>query len=204
VGNQLLRGSLNTRMAKNNSKQKNKNSSKKTHDPTRLKAIERENDAVINAVIETPMGSRNKFKYDEKTGFYKLSGVLPQGMMFPYAFGFVPQTRADDGDPEDVMVIMDEPTFTGCVVPTRLIGVIEAEQTEDGKTERNDRLIGVAATSRDYSEYKTLNDLNENMIHEVEQFFVNYNREKGKKFKVLGTKGPKQAWKVLKKSLKAA
>ena len=180
-----------------------KNSNKNTN-PTRLKPIDDENDEVINAVVETPMGSRNKFKYDEKLGFYKLSSVLPQGMMFPHAFGFVPSTRAADGDPEDVLIIMDEPTFSGCVVPTRLLGVIEAEQTEDGKTERNDRLIGVAATSRDFSDVQSVADLNDNMVKEIEQFFVNYNKEKGKKFKVLGKKGPKQAWKLLKKSLKAA
>ena len=114
----------------------------------------------------------------------------------------MPRTRASDGDPEDVLVVMDEPTFVGCVVPSRLLGVIEAEQTEDGKTVRNDRLIAVAAHSRDYSDVQTLNDLNDNMLKEIEQFFVNYNREKGKKFKVLGRKGPQQAFKLLKKSLK--
>ena len=92
------------------------------------------------AVIETPGGSLNKFKYDEDLGCYTLSGVLPEGMVFPHAFGFVPRTKAEDGDPEDILIIMDEPTFTGCVVPSRLIGVMEAEQTEDGKTERNDRV----------------------------------------------------------------
>jgi len=96
---------------------------------------------------------------------------------------------------------MDEPTFTGCVVPTRLIGVMEAEQTEDGKTERNDRLIAVAAQSRDYSEVKGLGDLNSNMLKEIEQFFITYNKEKGKKFKVLRMRGPGQALKMVKKSL---
>ena len=151
------------------------------------------------------MGSRNKFKFDEKIGTYALAGVLPQGMVFPHAFGFVPGTRAADGDPEDVLVIMDVPVFTGCVVPTRLIGVIEADQTEeDGKAERNDRLIAVAAHSRDYSDVKSLKDLNDNMLDEIEKFFVNYNKEKGKKFKVLGRKGPREALKLLKKSLKKA
>ncbi|MBV9610010.1 MAG: inorganic diphosphatase [Acidobacteria bacterium] len=148
------------------------------------------------------MGSRNKFKYDEDLGFFTLSGVLPQGMVFPHAFGFVPGTKAADGDPEDILIIMDEPTFTGCVVPTRLLGVIEAQQTEDGKTERNDRLIGVAANSRDHSDLQNLDDVNKNTIKEIEKFFVNYNEEKGKKFKVLGQKGPQQAMKLLKKSLK--
>ena len=170
--------------------------------PTRIPAFADEDEGVLNAVIETPSGSRNKFKFDEKLGFFALSGVLPEGMVFPHAFGFVPNTKAADGDPEDILIIMDEPTFTGCIVRTRLLGVIEAEQTEDGKTERNDRLISVAAHSRDYSEIQTLDDLNQNMVKEIEQFFMNYNKERGKKFRVLGTRGPKQALKLLEKSLR--
>jgi inorganic pyrophosphatase len=179
------------------SERKNKNGSS----PTRIPPFADKNRGIVNAVIETPSGSRNKFKFDEKLGFYSLAGVLPEGMVFPHAFGFVPSTKAEDGDPEDILVIMDEPTFTGCVVPTRLVGVIEAEQTEDGETERNDRLIAVAATSRNYSEVKGLNDLNKNMLREIEHFFVNYNEEKGKKFRVIQTRGPRQAIKLLEKSL---
>jgi len=96
---------------------------------------------------------------------------------------------------------MDEPTFTGCVVQTRLVEVMEAKQTEDGETESNDRLIAVAAHCRDYSEIQKLDDLNQNMLKEIEQFFVHYNKERGKKFQVLGTRGPKQAFKLLEKSL---
>lgn len=171
-------------------------------DPTKLKPFDSKKDEIVYAVIETPMGSRNKFKYDEDIGSYALAGVLPQGMMFPHAFGFVPRTKAADGDPEDILVIMDLPVFTGCVVPTRLIGVIEAEQTEEGKTKRNDRLIAVAAHSRDYSDVKSIKDLNDNMLNEIEEFFITYNKEKGKKFKVLGRKGPGPALKLLKKSVK--
>jgi len=176
--------------------------SKNGSNPTRIPPFANKDQRIVNAVIETPSGSRNKFKFDEKLGFYALSGVLPEGMVFPHAFGFVPSTKAEDGDPEDVLVIMDEPTFTGCVVPTRLVGVIEAEQTEDGETERNDRLIAVAAHSRDYSEVKSMDDLNKNMVKEIEQFFVNYNEERGKKFRVLQTRGPRQALKLLEKSLR--
>jgi inorganic pyrophosphatase len=179
-----------------------KSKKNKSSNPTRLNPIDRRHPGTVNAVIETPGGSRNKFKYDETLGFYALSGVLPEGMVFPHAFGFVPRTRAADGDPEDILIIMDEPTFTGCVVPTRLLGVMEADQTEKGETERNDRLIAVAAHSRDYSEAKSLKDLNTNMLKEIEQFFITYNKEKGKKFKVLRMRGPGQALKLIKKSLR--
>lgn len=167
----------------------------------KLNPVDKSDPDLVLAVIETPMGSRNKFKFDPKLGAFILGGVLPQGMMFPHAFGFVPSTRAADGDPEDILVIMDEPTFTGCVVHTRLIGVIEAEQREkDGEKERNDRIVAVAAHSHDHSDLHSITDMNDNAIEEIAQFFVNYNRERGKQFKVLGRKGPKSAWKLLKKS----
>jgi len=175
---------------------------KRSSDPTHLDPFDRRHLGAINAVIETPGGSRNKFKYDETLGFYALSGVLPEGMVFPHAFGFVPSTKAPDGDPQDILIIMDEPTFTGCVVSTRLLGVIEAEQTEDGETERNDRLIAVAANSRDYSDVHGIKDLNSNVLKEIEQFFITYNKEKGRKFKVLKMRGPRQALKLVKKGLR--
>ena len=174
---------------------------KNTSNPTRLNPFARKQSGVVMAVIETPGGSRNKFKYDEDLGFYSLSGVLPEGMVFPHAFGFVPRTKAEDGDPEDILIIMDEPTFTGCVVPSRLIGVMEAEQTENGKTERNDRLIAVPDQSRDYSDVNSLDDLNSNMLKEIEQFFITYNKERGKKFKVLRMRGPAHAMKMVKRNL---
>jgi inorganic pyrophosphatase len=178
-----------------------KSRKKGTIDPTRLAAFDQNQKGLVHAVVETPGGSRNKFKFEPKLGFFALAGVLPEGMVFPHAFGFVPGTLAADGDPEDILIMMDEPTFTGCVVRTRLIGVIEAQQTEDGQTERNDRLIAVAANSRDYSDITELRDLNRNMLREIEQFFINYNKERGKKFEVLDRKGPRQALKLLKKSI---
>lgn len=175
---------------------------KRTSDPTRIDPFDANDADIVMAVIETPGGSRNKFKYDETLGFYALSGVLPEGMVFPHAFGFVPGTKAADGDPEDILILMDKATFTGCVIRTRLIGVVEADQTENGRTTRNDRLIAVAAHSRDYSDILDLRNLNPNMVKEIEQFFINYNKEKGKKFKVLAKQGPWQALKLLKKSVR--
>jgi inorganic pyrophosphatase len=90
----------------------------------------------VLVVIETPKGSPNKFAFEPRFGTFVLKGVLPAGAVFPFDFGFVPSTRAEDGDPVDVLVLMDAPAFPGCVVPSRLVGVIEAEQTEGGKTER--------------------------------------------------------------------
>jgi len=147
----------------------------------------------VNAIIDTPKGSRNKFKYDAKTGMFKLGGPLPLGAVFPFDFGYIPSTKADDGDPLDILILMDDPAFVGCLVPAKLIGLLEANQTEDKETTRNDRLIAVAADSRNHSHIRFLGDLNNNLIHEIERFFVSYNETKGKKFEILGRFGPDRA-----------
>jgi inorganic pyrophosphatase len=121
--------------------------------------------------------------------------------VFPYDFGFIPGTHAEDGDPIDVLLLMDQPAFPGCVIESRLIGVIEAQQTEDGKTERNDRLIAVATENHSYSDLTDLNDMNKTLLDEIGQFFVNYHQARGSKFKVLDLSGPKQAYRLLKKAV---
>jgi inorganic pyrophosphatase len=157
----------------------------------------------LNVIIETPKGSRNKFNYDEELMLFKLGGVLPAGAVFPFDFGFVPSTLGGDGDPLDVLVLMDEPAFTGCLVRVRVVGVVEAEQTErDGETTRNDRLIGVAAESRLHSKVRSLAGLNENTLDEIEHFFVSYNEIKGKEFKPLGRFGPARARKVVEEGMR--
>jgi inorganic pyrophosphatase len=101
-----------------------------------------EKDQEINTVIETPKGSRNEYALNPEMQVFALDKILPAGAGFPFNFGFIPQTKAEDGDPLDVIVIMDDPAFPGCVIPSRVIGVIKAEQTDKGKKpERNDRII---------------------------------------------------------------
>lgn len=147
----------------------------------------------LNVIIETPQGSRNKYKFDEEKEIFMLGGILPLGASFPFDFGFIPNTLGEDGDPLDVLLLMDEPAFPGCLVPSRLLGVIEAEQTEDGKTERNDRLIAVACKSLTHDHINSLDDLNENLIEQIEHFFISYNDAKGKAFKPLGRFGAAKA-----------
>jgi len=148
----------------------------------------------LNVIIETPKNCRNKYAFDEDLGVFVLKGVLAAGHVFPFDFGFIPQTLGGDGDPLDVLVLMDEPAFPGCLVPSRLIGVIEAEQTErDGKIERNDRLIAVSSRSRTHSHVKSINDLNDALVEEIEHFFISYNEVKGKEFKPLGRFGARKA-----------
>jgi inorganic pyrophosphatase len=166
---------------------------------SRIQPFERRSGA-LNVVIDTPKGSRNKYSWDEKLDLFALTGVLPAGAVFPYDFGFIPNTRGGDGDPLDVLVVMDEPAFVGCLVSCRLLGVIEAKQTEKGKTERNDRLIAVSADSRTHEKLKTLGDLDPVLLDEIEHFFVSYNEVKGKKFKPLRRIGPSHAKKLILRS----
>ena len=150
----------------------------------------------VEVVIETPKGHRNKFKYDAKKRCYRLGSVLPAGASFPYDFGFLPGTLGEDGDPLDVLVLMDESAFPGCVVEARFIGVLEVEQAKDGKHYRNDRLIAVATEAHDYQDLHTLKDINENLLKELEHFFASYSQLQGKEFKLLDARGPKRAYKL--------
>jgi inorganic pyrophosphatase len=154
----------------------------------------------VSVIVETPKGSRNKLKYDPATKMFKLSKVMPEGMMFPYDFGFVPSTKADDGDPLDVLVLTDEPLFPGCLTECVLIGAIEAKQEEEGKTKRNDRLIAVAQQSLLYSEVKDIEDLNPTVLKQIEAFFVNYQKVRDIKVTILGRQGPEKANEILQKS----
>ena len=153
----------------------------------------------LNVVIDTPKGCRNKYAFDFKHRAYVLKTMLPRGATFPFDFGSIPGTEADDGDPLDALVLMDEAAFTGCLIEARLIGVIEAKQTEDGKTERNDRLIAVATESPGHQKVKSLRDLDPAVIKEIEHFFVSYNQEKGRKFKPISRPGPKKAERLVRR-----
>jgi inorganic pyrophosphatase len=153
------------------------------------------------AIIETVRGSRTKVKFDADLNTYLLGTILPAGTSFPYDFGFIPQTKAEDGDPLDVLVFMEEPVFVGCAVEIRLIGVMEAEQTEEGETFRNDRLIAVALKSKEYADYRELSELPGPVREQIEQFFTTYNTLRGHGFKILGMHGAKQAEAALRKAL---
>jgi inorganic pyrophosphatase len=167
-------------------------------DPARLKPVDENDKQLLRVVIETPKGSRNKFAYDPVQHIFELKKVLPAGMTFPYDFGFVPSTIADDDDPIDVLVLMDEPAFPGCVLSCRPVGVMEGEQKgKDGK-ERNDRIIAVEKDAHSFAEVNTLDDLGKQFRRELEQFFVNYHKLTGSDYRVLAMKGPDQARKLVK------
>jgi len=128
-------------------------------DLSRLNPLDSKDKQILRVVIETPKGSRNKFALDPDEHLFKLKKVLPTGMAFPYDFGFVPSTEAEDGDPIDVLVLMDEPAFPGCVLKCRPIGVIEGEQSDKKKKAiRNDRVIAIQEDAHAWTDVKTIDD----------------------------------------------
>jgi inorganic pyrophosphatase len=134
-------------------------------------------DGDLRVVIETPRGSRNKYSYEPECDCMQLSTVLPEGLVFPYDFGFVPSTVGDDGDPLDVLILMDAPVVPGCGVRARLIGAIEAEQKEKDKGwTRNDRLIAVATHAQTRNGAAKLSDLRPHLVSEIKKFFATYNK----------------------------
>jgi len=148
----------------------------------------------VTAVLETTKGSRTKLDYDAKRRCFVVSKVLPEGMSFPFDFGFIPSTTGGDGDPLDVILLLDESVPTGTVVPARLIGVIEATQTsKGGERVENDRLLAVGASSLLHQKVRRLADLPSAIVEQIEQFFVAYNRLEGKKFVAKDHHGPKRA-----------
>lgn len=173
-------------------------------DPVRLKPFDEDDKQLLRVVIETPKRSRNKFAFNPDLRVFELKKVLPAGMTFPYDFGFVPSTKADDGDPVDVLVLMDEPAFPGCMLMCRPIGVIEGEQSEKKgkKKERNDRIVAVEQDAHSWADIKTIDDLGKEFEKELEEFFVNYHKLSGKQFRVLGVKGIAQARKLVKSKMR--
>ena len=142
----------------------------------------------VDVVVETPKGSAQKYDYVPKTPFFKLSKILPAGMVFPYDFGFIPKTKGEDGDPLDVIVISEFRSFPGVIIKCRIIGGMKAEQSkEEGSKEliRNDRFIAVPKCSNIFQNITEVKDLPKQIITELEEFFVDYNKLEGKKFKAL-------------------
>lgn len=173
--------------------------------PVNLASLNAKDDELIQVIIETPKGSRNKYAFDPEQKVFQLTKVLPAGMAFPYDFGFVPSTKAEDGDPTDVLVLMDEPAFPGCLLTCRVIGIIEGEQGEKkSDTERNDRVIAIEQQNHSYADIENVDDLGKEFVKELEEFFVNYHKLSGKKYRVLDVRGPREAHRRINDGRKAA
>jgi inorganic pyrophosphatase len=170
---------------------------------TKIPAVDKETECPY-AIVETPKGSHHKYDYNPELGCFELNKTLPEGMTFPLDFGFIPSTLADDGDPVDVLVVLDFPAALGALVKVRLIGAILAEQREkDGKWDENNRLIAVAKHSRTFAKIKSLEDLQPDAVPQLIAFFEQYNRLEGKEFRSRGTCDAKQARALMQAGQKA-
>jgi inorganic pyrophosphatase len=180
----------------------NKDGNQGLADPSKLPPMEEDDGKEIRVIIETPKGSRNKFAFEPEERVFELKKVLPAGMAFPYDFGFVPSTKADDGDPVDVLVLMDEPAFPGCAVYAKPVGIIEGEQGDDDNTERNDRIVAVEIANHQWAHVKHIDDLGKKFLEELEEFFVNYHKLSGKDYRIIGVHGPNRALKSVQTGIK--
>lgn len=159
----------------------------------------------VDVVIETPKGSAQKYDYVPNTPFFKLKKILPSGMVFPYDFGFIPGTKGDDGDPLDVIVISEFNSFPGVIIKCRIIGAITAEQSEEKNSHkmiRNDRYLAIPKCSNIFQDVGKMEDLPKQITDDLEEFFVDYNKLEGKKFKALEKIGPREAQHLISDNIK--
>jgi inorganic pyrophosphatase len=124
--------------------------------------------------------------------------ILPRGLRFPFNFGFIPRTQAADGDPTDVLLVLDEILFPGCCIDCQLLGVMRAEQSEKGKKYRNDRILAVAV--KDAGSPKALSELEPDFIADVGRFFATYHEAEGNQFKVLGVGNCEEALELVRQT----
>ena len=143
-------------------------------------------EGVLHVVVESTRGSAMKLKYDPELDAMTLSRPLPLGVTFPFEFGFVPSTRAEDGDPLDAAVLLDAPTAPGVVLRVRPIGVMRASQKGEGGRVRNDRLVTIAHADRRRAHLKDVSDLTARERDEIERFFVAAVALEGKELEILG------------------
>ena len=156
----------------------------------------------FHVIVESPRGSTVKLKYEPDFNAFSLSRPLTLGLRYPFDWGFVPSTKAPDGDPLDAMVLWEEPTFPGVVLPCRALGVLKVDEDGDaGKRVRNDRLIATPVAALRLAELKTVFDLSERDRDELGHFFLTVTAFSQKNAKLLGWGGPDEAEAVLKQAL---
>ena len=151
---------------------------------------------VIYAVVEIPKGSRNKYEYDKDMEAFALDRVLYSPFHYPAEYGIIPQTLWDDGDPMDILVIMDEPTFPGCVIETRPIGIMRMIDGGDS----DDKILGVPVNDPRFTDIKDINHVPKQFLDEIEHFFSDYKKLEGKTTKVLGWENAEKAFEAIKHS----
>ncbi len=155
---------------------------------------------VLNVLIEIPAGSKNKYEFDKDLQAFALDRVLYSSVQYPYDYGFVPNTLADDGDPLDGMVLMDQPTFPGCVIAARPIGMLEMIDGGD----RDEKILCVPAKDPRYTQVKSIQDIAEHRLDEIAEFFKTYKNLEKKVTEILGWKDIDQVMPLVEQCIAAA
>lgn len=156
-------------------------------------------DEHVFAVVETPRGSTCKLDFDPDLRVFTLAKPLMAGLAYPYDWGFIPSTVAQDGDPLDVLVIHNAQTYPGVVLRCKPVGILEVEQKHEGKKERNDRVFAVPDRSPLESDLTDVRHLPSRAREELEQFFLATNALEDKELEFLGWRGPSHAIKTIKR-----
>lgn len=147
--------------------------------------VEDEKD-VVNAVIETPRDQRHKYALEPKYGIFRQKLLLPKGLSWPYDYGFIPRTKGDDGDPLDILYLGAEPTFTGCLVQARIVGIINLKKNGV----ENDRILGCPmpqdGLTQDTDAYKDVDDVPKDTMKSICRYLVEYSEAEGNKIEFLG------------------
>jgi inorganic pyrophosphatase len=154
---------------------------------------------VIYVVVEIPKRSRNKYEYDEAGGFIKLDRVLYSSLHYPGDYGFVPRTMHDDGDPLDVLVMTNEPTFAGCVIEARPLGIFHLQ--DRGKLD--DKILAVPHTDPLFERYRTLDDVPPHFLEEVGHFFAVYKDLERAEVEAAGWEGLDRAHEEIERAIEA-
>ncbi|MBL1208613.1 inorganic diphosphatase [Geminocystis sp. GBBB08] len=154
---------------------------------------------IINVLIEIPGGGKNKYEFDKEMNAFILDRVLFSSVKYPYDYGFVPNTLADDGDPLDGMVMMDEPTFPGCVIASRPICMLEMIDGGD----RDEKILCVPAEDPRYDHVKSMKDVAPHILGEIAEFFRSYKNLEKKETNILGWKDIDQVAPLVEQCVKA-
>jgi inorganic pyrophosphatase len=163
-----------------------------------LEKIKSYKNDIMHVIIETPQYESCKYAYDPELKVFKLNKVLPSGTKFPFDFGFIPNTICGDGDPLNVLVLIEGQTYPGCLVASRIIGVLEIAQEENNKLIRNDHLVAVSVESLLYADVMDISQLDKKLVSQIQIFFTDYNDNGSKRFKSVKWRGSDSALKKIK------
>ncbi|MDQ6825917.1 MAG: inorganic diphosphatase [Candidatus Eremiobacteraeota bacterium] len=171
--------------------------------PTFPEEAKKKNGDVVYAVMETPQKTRHKYAFDAKIGIFMLKHTLASGLEWPYDYGFIPRTLGHDGDPLDILLLQDEPTFPGCLVKARILGIIRI----DKNAVQNDRIIAcsvrMSGTALTTDKYDDVSDLPEELIHSLCRFLIEYSAEQGNQMEFKGVQSKDKAMEAIAEGIKA-